>query len=247
LRVTASTDRQALLASLDQLLRIRDTADGRLAYERFALGAGVRSHMTTSSPSSIAIERLRVQEDTWPVSSGGSVQTIPTSSPWSVRIETSKRDIEATTRTYADGLGEQVRALDQRIAVLRASVQLLPAEQVEYARLLRNQKGVEDIMNQVQGRLKEAEITASVQDSTAMVLDRAELPGGSLGTSKPVIFAVALFAGLLIGVLVAFLRDWLDTTVHNEQDVMAIVRSPVIGIIPNLRQDAVTGQVSARS
>jgi capsular exopolysaccharide synthesis family protein len=44
---------------------------------------------------------------------------------------------------------------------------------------------------------------------------------------------------LLIGVLVAFLRDWLDTTVHNEQDVTALVRAPVIGIIPNLRQGAV--------
>jgi capsular exopolysaccharide synthesis family protein len=126
---------------------------------------------------------------------------------------------------------------------------------VEYQRLLREQKGVEDVMTQVQGRLKEAEITAAVQDSTAQVLDRAELPGGSLGTSKPVIFAVALFAGLLIGVLVAFLRDWLDTTVHNEQDVTAIVRAPVIGIIPNLRQDAigsraralVTGQLAAKA
>jgi capsular exopolysaccharide synthesis family protein len=97
----------------------------------------------------------------------------------------------------------------------------------------------------VQGRLKEAEITAAVQDSTAQVLDRAELPGGSLGTSKPVIFAVALFAGLLIGVLVAFMRDWLDTTVHNEQDVMALVHAPVIGIIPNLRQDALTTRYRA--
>ena len=128
------------------------------------------------------------------------------------QIATSKRDIEMTTRTYADGLGEQVRALDARIATLREAVQLLPAQQVEYQRLLREQKGVEDIMNQVQGRLKEAEITAAVQDSTAQVLDRAELPGGSLGTSKPVIFAVALFAGLLIG------------------------------IIPNLRQDALTSR-----
>jgi capsular exopolysaccharide synthesis family protein len=153
------------------------------------------------------------------------------------QIATSKRDIEATTRTYADGLGEQVHALDARIAMLRASVQLLPAHQVEYSRLLREQKGVEDVMTQVQGRLKEAEITAAVQDSTATVLDRAELPGGSLGTSKPAIFAVALFAGLLIGVLVAFLRDWLDTTVHDERDVSTIVRAPVIGIIPQLRSD----------
>jgi uncharacterized protein involved in exopolysaccharide biosynthesis len=242
LRVTAATDRQALLASLDQLLRIRDTADGRLAFERLLSVPVFARNMTTSSPSSIAIERLRVQEDNLASLKRRLGPNDPDIKSVERQIEVSKRDIEATTRTYADGLGEQVRALDGRIAVLRESVQLLPAEQVEYARLLRNQKGVEDIMNQVQGRLKEAEITASVQDSTAMVLDRAELPGGSLGTSKPVIFAVALFAGLLIGVLVAFLRDWLDTTVHNEQDVMAIVRSPVIGIIPNLRQDAVTAK-----
>ncbi len=194
--------------------------------------------LNTSSPSSIAIERLRVQEDNL----ASLLRRLGPNDPdvLSVRrqIETSKRDIEATTRTYADGLGEQVRALDARIAALREDVQLLPAQQVEYARLLREQKGVEDVMTQVQGRLKEAEITAAVQDSTAQVLDRAELPCSSLGTSKPVIFAVALFAGLLVGVLVAFMRDWLDTTVHNEQDVTALVRAPVIGIIPNLRQDA---------
>jgi capsular exopolysaccharide synthesis family protein len=242
LRVTAMTDRQALLASLDNLLRIKDTADGRLAYERLLSVPAFARQLNSSSPSTIAIERLRVQEDNRASLLRRLGPNDPDVKSVERQIETSKRDIEATTRTYAEGLGEQVRALDGRIALLRESVQLLPDQQVEYARLLRNQKGVEDIMNQVQGRLKEAEITAAVQDSTAIVLDRAELPGGSLGTSRPAIFAVALFAGLLIGVLVAFLRDWLDTTVHNEQDVMAIVRSPVIGIIPNLRQDALSAK-----
>jgi polysaccharide biosynthesis transport protein len=242
LRVTAMTDRQALLASLDNLLRIKDTADGRLAYERLLSVPAFARQLNSSSPSTIAIERLRVQEDNRAALLRRLGPNDPDVKSVERQIETSKRDIEATTRTYAEGLGEQVRALDGRIALLRESVQLLPDQQVEYARLLRNQKGVEDIMNQVQGRLKEAEITAAVQDSTAIVLDRAELPGGSLGTSRPAIFAVALFAGLLIGVLVAFLRDWLDTTVHNEQDVMAIVRSPVIGIIPNLRQDALSAK-----
>lgn len=242
LRVTAATDHQALLASLDNLLQSKDTADGRLAYERLLSVPAFARHLHSSSPSTIAIERLRQQED----NRAGMMRRLGPNDPdirsVEAQIETSKRDIEATTRTYADGLSEQVRALDRRIATLRASVQLLPAQQVEYARLLRNQKGVEDIMNQVTGRLKEAEITAAVQDSTAIVLDRAELPGGSLGTSRPAIFAVALFAGLLMGVLVAFLRDWLDTTVHNERDVMAIVRAPVIGIIPSLRQDALTSR-----
>jgi polysaccharide biosynthesis transport protein len=238
-RVAAATDRAALLASLENLLRHRDTADGRLAYERLLSVPAFARQLNTSSPSSIAIERLRVQEDNL----ASLLRRLGPNDPdiLSVRrqIETSKRDIEATTRAYADGLDEQVRALDARIAGMREDVKLLPAQQVQYSRLLREQKGVEDVMTQVQGRLKEAEITAAVQDSTAQVLDRAELPGGSLGTSRPVIFAVALFAGLLVGVLVAFMRDWLDTTVHNEQDVTALVRAPVIGIIPNLRQGAV--------
>ena len=237
LRMTAATDREALLASLDALLRVRDTADGRLAYERLLSAPAFARQLNTSSPSSIAIERLRTQEDQRAQLLRRLGPNDPDVKSVEAQIATSKRDIEATTRTYADGLGEQVRALDSRIAMLRASVQLLPAHQVEYSRLLREQKGVEDVMTQVQGRLKEAEITAAVQDSTATVLDRAELPGGSLGTSKPAIFAVALFAGLLIGVLVAFLRDWLDTTVHDERDVSTIVRAPVIGIIPQLRSD----------
>ena len=238
-RMTAATDRAALLASLDSLLKRRDTADGRLAYERLLSAPAFARQLNTSSPSSIAIERLRTQEDNRAALLRRLGPNDPDIKSVERQIETSKRDIEATTRTYADGLGEQVRALDARIAKLRDDVQLLPAQQVEYARLLREQKGVEDVMTQVQGRLKEAEITAAVQDSTAQVLDRAELPGASLGTSRPVIFAVALFAGLLIGVLVAFLRDWLDTTVHNEQDVTAIVRAPVIGIIPTLHQAAI--------
>ncbi|MEO8563011.1 MAG: polysaccharide biosynthesis tyrosine autokinase [bacterium] len=245
LRVTATTDRQALLASLETLLQVKDTSDGRLAYERLLSVPAFARLLNSSSPSTIAIERLRVQEDQRAAMLRRLNPNDPDIQSVERQIETSKRDIVATTRTYADGLGEQVRALDGRITMLRASVQLLPAQQVEYARLLRNQKGVEDIMNQVQGRLKEAEITAAVQDSTAIVLDRAELPGGSLGTSPPAIFAVALFAGLLIGVLVAFLRDWLDTTVHDERDVSAIVRAPVIGIIPNLRQDALTSKYRA--
>jgi polysaccharide biosynthesis transport protein len=245
-RAAAATDRAALIASLNSLLRMKDTADGRLAYERLLSVPAFARQLNTSSPSSIAIERLRVQEDNRAALLRRLGPNDPDVKSVERQIETSKRDIEATTRTYADGLGEQVRALDARIAKLRDDVQLLPAQQVGYQRLLREQKGVEDVMTQVQSRLKEAEITAAVQDSTAMVLDRAELPGESLGTSKPVIFGVALFAGLLIGVLVAFLRDWLDTTVHNEQDVTQIVRAPVIGIIPNLRHDAITSR-GARS
>ena len=242
LRIGYSTDRQALAASLDALVRAKDTANGRIAFERVLGVPAFLRAQGTASPVTQFTERLRRQEDDRVLLLRRLGPNDPDVKSAERQIAVTKHDIESTVRNYAEGLGEQVRAVDQRITALRLAVQLLPGQQVEYARLLRNQKSVEDIMNQVQGRLKEAEITAAVQDSTAEVLDRAELPGGSLGTSRPVIFAVALFAGVVVGFAVAFLRDWLDTTVHNEQDVMAIAHAPVIGIIPNLRQDALTSR-----
>jgi receptor protein-tyrosine kinase len=96
-------------------------------------------------------------------------------------------------------------------------------------------------MQLVQGRLKEAEIAASVPDSSASVLDDAVAADMQANSSQTLIFAVAIFSGLIVGVGVAFLRDWLDTTIHDEGDLRGIVGVPVVGIIPNLQQQSRVG------
>ena len=242
LRMGYSIDRQAMVQSLQQLETVKDPADTRQAVERVLSTPAFLRAQGTASPTTEFINRLRKQEDDLDAAKRRLNPNDPDVKVLERQIATTKYDVTVTVRNFIAGTGEQIKGIDQRIATLRAAVQKLPEQQAEYQRLTRGQKAVEDIMNQVQSRLKEAEISASVQDSTAEVLDRAVLPGASLGTSKPVIFAVALFSGLIVGVAVAFLRDWLDTTVHNEQDVTAITGAPVIGIIPNLRQDALTAR-----
>ena len=241
LRIGVGIDRQAMLASLEQLEKA-DSTDARQAVERVISTPAFLRAQGSFSPTTQFIERLRQQEDALTAARRRLSPSDPDIKVLERQVAQTKYDLEATVRNFIRGTSEQLRGIDQRIATLRNIVQLLPAQQAEYQRLTRGQKGVEDIMNQVQSRLKEAEVSAAVQDATAEVLDRAVLPGSSLGTSRPVIFAVALFSGLIVGVAVAFLRDWLDTTVHNEADVMAIVNAPVIGIIPNLRLDAITSR-----
>ena len=242
LRLGYAVDRQAMLASLAQLDSVTDPRETRQAFERVLSTPAFLRAQGSNAPTTQFVERLRKQEDALADARRRLNPTDPDIKVLERQIIASKYDVAATVRNFISGLGEQIRGIDQRIATLRATVKLLPGQQVEYQRLTRGQKGVEDIMNQVQGRLKEAEIAAAVQDSTAEVLDRAIIPATSLGTSRPVIFTVALFSGLIVGVAVAFLRDWLDTTVHNEQDVTAITGVSVIGIIPNLRQDALTAR-----
>src|SRR5258708_21476678 len=142
--------------------------------------------------------------------------------------------MESKGVNFSNGTAEQVRGVDRRIAELRGSVKALPMQDVEYQRLTRAQKGVEDIMTQVQGRLKEAEINAAVQDSTAEVLDRAVLPTGHLGTTRPVIFAVALFSGVIVCVAASLLRDRVATTVNNRTAATTITDDTSLRLSPCL-------------
>jgi capsular exopolysaccharide synthesis family protein len=242
LRIGYAVDRQAMVASLQELEASKEPGDARTAVERVLSTPAFLRVQGTASPTTEFIARLHKQEDDLDAAKRRLSPTDPDVVLLEKQITATKYDVSTTVRNFIAGMGEQIRGIDQRIATLRAAVQKIPEQQAEFQRLTRGQKAVEDIMNQVQSHLKEAEISASVQDSTAEVLDRAVLPGASLGTSRPVIFAVALFSGLIVGVAVAFLRDWLDTTVHNEADVTAITGAPVIGIIPNLRQDALTAR-----
>ena len=245
LRLGYAIDRQAMMSSLEQLQRVKEPGDTRQAVERVLSTPAFLRAQGTTTPTAQFTERLRRQEDQLSDARRRLNPGDPDLKVLEDQIALSKIDVETTVKNFIAGTTEQLRGTEQRIAALRVNLARLPMEQLEYQRLAREQKSVEDILNQVQGRLKEAEIAAAVQDSTAEVLDRAVLPATSLGTSRPVIFAVALFSGLLVGVAVAFLRDWLDTPVHNEQDVSAIVGAPVIGIIPNLRHDALSGRYRA--
>ncbi len=128
-----------------------------------------------------------------------------------------------------------------RVDSLQHKLALMPEEAMGFQRLERDRLVLQETMKMVQGRLKEAEIQASVPDSSASMLDDAVGADQQANSSQTLIFAVAIFSGLLVGVGVAFLRDWLDTTIHDEGDLRNIVGVPVVGIIPNLQQQTRSG------
>ncbi len=121
---------------------------------------------------------------------------------------------------------------------MRAALKKVPEQTIQFQKLERNRRIVEEMITLVEGQLKDAEIAAAVTDSTATVLDEAVTPAPQGGSSTTLIYAVGVFSGLLVGVIVAFMRDWLDTTVRTEQDLASIVGVAVVGTIPNLQQQA---------
>lgn len=157
------------------------------------------------------------------------------------RIDAVQDVIEDRARRFLTGVNAQIRVLEQRVEALEEARKKIPEQQLTFQRLERNRRVLEDLSMMVQSRLKEAEITAAVQDSTAQVLDEALGAPAQISQSKALIFAIAVLAGLVVGVGIAFLREWLDTTVRSEADLANLAGVPVVGIIPNLQQQARTG------
>lgn len=69
------------------------------------------------------------------------------------------------------------------------------------------------------------------------ILSKAEV-GKDIAPVKPqplLNIAIAIVVGLMIGVGVAFLLEYLDNTLKTEQDIEQILELPVIGVITNIK------------
>src|SRR5690606_4693261 len=55
--------------------------------------------------------------------------------------------------------------------------------------------------------------------------------------NKMLNMAIALVIGLMIGVGLAFLLEYLDTTVKTELDVEEIIGLPIIGVVSPIKQE----------
>lgn len=154
------------------------------------------------------------------------------------QIQSTQRAIRERTEQFLAVLDRDHGAISVRVDSVENRLQQVPELALAFGKLERNRRILDEMMTIVQSQLKEAEIASAVTDSTASVLDDAVTPSQQTGSSETLIYAVAIISGLAVGMAVAFLRDWLDTTIRTEKDLAAIVGVTVVGIIPNLQQQS---------
>jgi tyrosine-protein kinase Etk/Wzc len=154
------------------------------------------------------------------------------------QIGASMTAIRERTQQYVSNLDSEYDRNGRQVAEVTDRLQRIPEQTLELGKLERNRRIIDEMITIVQSELKQAEIAAAVSDSTASVLDDAVAPSQQTGSSETLIYAVAILSGLIVGIFVAFLRDWLDTTIRTERDLANIVGATVVGIIPNLQQQS---------
>ena len=163
------------------------------------------------------------------------------------RIENLQGQLSQLARGYLQSLDARLVSLDEALARFGAVVGALPAREVEFARLRRQQELLEEIYTLLQTRLKESEIELAVESSEIRIIDAA-VPAIEPVSPRPVL---NLFLGGVLGLMLAglavFLRESLNTRIRGNADVTAATGGlPVLATIPRIRAVGTAGNGHGR-
>lgn len=162
------------------------------------------------------------------------------------RIRDLEEQLHAIVSTYLQGLTDQIASLDATLARFATELERIPAKEVQFARLQRQTAVLEQIYTLLQTRLKEAEIAQAVEDISVRIVDPAVKSIEPVAPRKKLILAVGILLGLMLGTAIAFIREYMDTTVHTREDIQEATGLAVLGLIPKIRDVAAAARNGMR-
>lgn len=148
---------------------------------------------------------------------------------------------------YLAGLDSKLASINASVQSFGRQIETIPAREIAFARLSRNEKLLEDISTLLQTRLKEAEIKEAVQPGDVRVIDRALVPGAPISPRPAIDMFLGLFGGLFLGFAAAMIRQTLDNKVRTREDVQSATGGvPILGAIPRIAHDGQTRKLTGK-
>ena len=151
---------------------------------------------------------------------------------YTARVTELEERLHGLTLVYIQGLSRQVAELDHALSQSNSQLDRIPAKEMTFARLDRNERILDGIYTLFQSRLKEAELAQAVEDPSVRMVDAASMPRRPVRPKPLINLALATIAGLTLGCAAAFAREYRDRSVHTRDDLQGATGLPVLAMIP---------------
>src|ERR1017187_5874701 len=237
--VTAKLDELNKVLTGAQTDRIQKESTYRLAA---AGGLAAFAKMSREGTSSM-LETLRAKEAD--LSTQHALATTQFGSGYPKVVELNNQLKQVRTEIAAEETRSQQETRDEYLVALQRENLLTTAfEQqkqeanqlnqsaIEYSVLKRDAEGNRQLYQDLLQRLKEASVSAGLRSSNIRVVDVARTPTYPIKPNVPRNLELGLLLGLACGIGLAFLRESLDTSIRNMEELSAISTLPALGTIP---------------
>ena len=143
--------------------------------------------------------------------------------------------LDAVTKQIADKEAEQRRLRDQ-MHMYQSRAEVAPTRESELAELTRDYDTLQKLYTGLLGKSEESKMAANLESRQIgeqfRVLDPARIPQRPFSPNRPRIDAMGAFVGFAIGLALAVLLEYRDTSLKSDDDVLAALTIPVLAMIP---------------
>lgn len=222
-RITAETQYKTAQAALDENAPI-ETIPGVLE---------------SSIVSSLKIELAKLQRQETDLASiyGDNHSQLKSVRTQIEAIQTQLRD---EAGRIVDGLRGRYEQLQGEEAAIRQEFDAQNAEMlrfndlaIQYALLRQTRDSIQQAYNSIIRRIDELETSnLESQGESVFVVARAEVPNIPSWPNRTKMLALGIFFGILLGIGMCFLLDYLDTTIKTDSDIQTYVNRPLLGSVP---------------
>jgi succinoglycan biosynthesis transport protein ExoP len=124
--------------------------------------------------------------------------------------------------------------LNRQLGELLQKNREVPAVELGLQRRQRDAKVNDDLLNLLKARHQEALIKESEAVEEVSLVRPAPEPDTPGGTEKLNTVAVGALLGLMLGLVLAFVQETLDTSIGTIEDVETYLEVPVLGVVPHI-------------
>lgn len=154
------------------------------------------------------------------------------------RIELEQKKTELLSRYTSNhpavmSIDDQLREVSAELRQATAQLKTLPVLEQEMVRLARDVKVNSELYAALVSSAQQLQLTNVGRTSNVRLVDAPEKPEQPVTPNRPRIIAIAIFAGVFIGVLLAFLRRSLQTAFNDAAQIEAVSGVPVYASIPH--------------
>ena len=160
-------------------------------------------------------------------------------SPLTAQLATLKAELSEFS-TRATEKHPRIVLLKEQIQKLEGQISQIPGGgggDTEYTRLVRDVTLHEQLYTLFKQKFEEARISEAEKVSDISIVDYARLPSASLGGGKTMNTFFGGMIGLLLGFVIAFVTENLDTSMNTIEDVETLLTVPVLAVVPHVAQE----------
>ena len=158
-----------------------------------------------------------------------------------VQIKAEKESLEQRLKSY----GQEEQALETQLASLQRRVQSTPQHENAITELTRGYEATKTRYNLLLAKQQEVGLAGRLEGMSKTmsfkIVEPASLPKVPSTPRRSRLLVVGLFAGLALGLAIAFIAEQMDTTFGNIVDFQNFTNIPAIAVLPSMSAEPEPG------